>query len=190
MKTSPIKKTAPSATVGAMPLPSTRPNAVNAVSEIAQPIAIGSFAHKPINSEPKAVVRQTATNTALVSNPALPSMPGTTNTEYTIAKKVVTPATISRRSVLPRAEMSKYRSTAPLVPKPSVAPEPTIGRAWVSLMSLLLYQHAETAARTVIRVVSNPLCRVHWTVTKRRRTQNRVPSVGQHGAHVTALISA
>ena len=54
---------------------------MNAVSEIAQPIAIGSFAHRPISSEPNAVVRQTATNTALVSKPALPNMPGTTNTE-------------------------------------------------------------------------------------------------------------
>ena len=53
---------------------------MNAVSEIAQPMAIGSLAHKPISSEPKAVVRHTATNTALVSKPALPSMPGTTNT--------------------------------------------------------------------------------------------------------------
>lgn len=81
VNTRPIRNTAPSATVGDSPLPSTRPNAVNAVSEIAQPIAIGSFAHRPISSEPNAVVRQTATNTALVSKPALPNMPGTTNTE-------------------------------------------------------------------------------------------------------------
>jgi hypothetical protein len=53
--------------------------------------------------------------------------------------------------------MSKYRSMTPLPPKSSVAPEPTTGRACVSLMSLLLYQHAETAARAVIRVVSNLL---------------------------------
>jgi len=77
----PIRKTAPSATAGESPLPSTSPNAVNAVSEIAQPIAIGKRAHMPINSEPNAVVRQTATKTARVSNPALPSISGTTNTE-------------------------------------------------------------------------------------------------------------
>lgn len=81
VNTTPIRNTAPSATFGCKPLPSTRPNAVNAVSEIAQPIAIGKRAHTPISSEPKAVVRHTATNTALVSKPALPNMPGTTNTE-------------------------------------------------------------------------------------------------------------
>jgi hypothetical protein len=81
VKTIPIRNTAPSATVGCRPLPSTRPKAVNAVSEMAQPIAMGSLAQTPISSEPKAVVRHTATKTALVSKPALPNMPGTTKTE-------------------------------------------------------------------------------------------------------------
>jgi len=81
VNTMPMRNTAPSATSGLSPLPSTSPNAVNAVSEIAQPMAIGRRAHRPISSEPNAVVRHTATNTALVSKPALPSMPGTTKTE-------------------------------------------------------------------------------------------------------------
>ena len=82
MKVTPIRNTAPSATAGDRPLPRTSPNAVNAVSEIAQPIAIGKRAQTPIRKvKPKAVVRQTATNTAEVSKPALPSIEGTTNTE-------------------------------------------------------------------------------------------------------------
>lgn len=80
VKTTPIRNTAPSATPGVRCWPSTSPKAMKAVSEIAQPMAIGRRAHRPISSEPKAVVRHTATNTALVSKPALPSMPGTTNT--------------------------------------------------------------------------------------------------------------
>ncbi|MNN16447.1 hypothetical protein D3C81_1295850 [compost metagenome] len=80
VKTTPIRNTAPSATSGESFCPSTRPKAMKAVSEMAQPMAMGSRAQSPISSEPNAVVRHTATNTALVSKPALPSMPGTTNT--------------------------------------------------------------------------------------------------------------
>ncbi len=80
VKITPIRNTAPSATAGDRPCPSTSPKAMNAVSEMAQPMAIGSLAHRPISREPKAVVRHTATKTALVSKPALPSMPGTTKT--------------------------------------------------------------------------------------------------------------
>ncbi|CAG9272596.1 hypothetical protein BCEP4_710017 [Burkholderia cepacia] len=59
---------------------------------------------------------------------------------------MVTPATISVRCVLPRDEMPKYRSMTPWVPKSdSAAPTSTVGCTGVSLMSLLLYQHAETA---------------------------------------------
>lgn len=80
VKTTPIRNTVPSATPGARCWPGTRPKAMKAVREIAQPMAIGRRAHRPISSEPKAVVRHTATKTALVSKPALPSMPGTRNT--------------------------------------------------------------------------------------------------------------
>lgn len=64
-----------------MPCPRTKLKAVNAVSEIAQPIAIGRLAHRPISSEPKAAIRQVAINTEPGSNPAFPSMEGTTITE-------------------------------------------------------------------------------------------------------------
>lgn len=74
--------------------PSTRLKAVKAVNEIAQPMAIGRFAHNPIASEPTPATRQVETNTAAGGKP-FPSMPGTTMTEYTIARKVVRPATIS-----------------------------------------------------------------------------------------------
>ncbi len=121
VKTTPIRKIAPSATAGESPCPSTSPKAVKAVSEIAQPMAMGSLAHMPISKEPKAAVRQVATNTALVSKPALPSIPGTTNTEYTMAMKVVTPANASRRPVLPRALIWKYRSRKPLTSMDSMA---------------------------------------------------------------------
>ncbi len=91
----PIRNTAPSATGILMCCPSTRLKAVKAVNEIAQPMAIGRFAHNPIASEPTPATRQVETNTAAGGKPAFPSMPGTTMTEYTIARKVVRPATIS-----------------------------------------------------------------------------------------------
>ena len=91
----PIRNTAPRATGILICCPSTRLKAVKAVNEIAQPIAIGRFAHNPIASEPTPATRQVETNTAAGGKPALPSMPGTTMTEYTIARKVVRPATIS-----------------------------------------------------------------------------------------------
>ena len=103
----PIKNTAPKATGILMCCPSTKLNAVNAVREIAHPIAIGKFAHSPISKEPKAATKQVATNTAPGGNPALPNMLGTTITEYTMARKVVTPANTSWRTLLPRAEILK-----------------------------------------------------------------------------------
>ncbi len=81
VKITPIRKMAPRATAGDRPWPRTRSKAVKAVSEIAQPTAIGRLAHRPISSEPKALVRQTAMKTEEVSKPALPSIAGTTNTE-------------------------------------------------------------------------------------------------------------
>ncbi|WP_220086772.1 hypothetical protein, partial [Burkholderia multivorans] len=48
--------------------------------------------------------------------------------------------------MLPRVDMPKYRSMTPGVPKSfSSVPTPTVGCTGVSLMSLLLYQRAETA---------------------------------------------
>src|SRR3546814_3351127 len=61
-------------------------------------------AHRPISIEPNALVRHTAMNTALLSNPASPNIPGTTNTEYTMVRKVVMPASVSWRTELPRSE--------------------------------------------------------------------------------------
>ena len=81
VKMTPIRNTAPSATGTLICCPSTRLNAVNAVKEIAQPIAIGKLAHNPISNEPKPATRQVATNTAAGGKPALPSIPGTTITE-------------------------------------------------------------------------------------------------------------
>ena len=78
VKSTPIRKTAPNATGMGICCPSTRLNAVNAVREIAQPMAIGSLAHRPINREPKAAIRQVATKTGPCSKPAAPSMFGTT----------------------------------------------------------------------------------------------------------------
>ncbi|MOA05212.1 hypothetical protein D3C78_1248030 [compost metagenome] len=81
VKSTPIRNTAPSATGMLMCWPSTRLKAVKAVSEIAQPIAIGKLAHSPISNEPRPATRQVATNTAVGGKPALPSMLGTTITE-------------------------------------------------------------------------------------------------------------
>ena len=95
VNSTPIRNTAPNATGTLICWPSTRLNAVKAVNEMAQPIASGRFAHSPMTIEPKPATRQVATNTAAGGNPALPSMPGTTITEYTIARNVVKPATTS-----------------------------------------------------------------------------------------------
>ncbi|MNC31533.1 hypothetical protein D3C75_798560 [compost metagenome] len=114
VNSTPIRNTAPNATGTLMCWPSTRLNAVNAVSEIAQPMASGRFSHKPISREPTPATRQVATKTAAGGKPALPSMPGTTITEYTIARKVVKPATTSWRTVLPRADILNQASM-PLV---------------------------------------------------------------------------
>ncbi|MNF10425.1 hypothetical protein D3C80_2113580 [compost metagenome] len=62
---------------------------------MAQPIARGRLAHSPISREPKPATRQVATNTAVGEKPALPSIEGTTMTEYTIARNVVKPAITS-----------------------------------------------------------------------------------------------
>ncbi|MNE46076.1 hypothetical protein D3C80_1403960 [compost metagenome] len=78
---SPIRKIAPRATGMLMCWPSTRLKAVNAVKEMAQPIAIGKLAHRPITSDPTPATRQVATNTAAGGKPALPNIPGTTITE-------------------------------------------------------------------------------------------------------------
>ena len=43
------------------PCPSTKLKAVNAVKEIAQPIAIGTFAQSPINIEPRPATKHVAT---------------------------------------------------------------------------------------------------------------------------------
>lgn len=43
----------------------TRLNAVNAVNEITQPIAIGKLAHNPVNNEPNPATRQVAIKTAV-----------------------------------------------------------------------------------------------------------------------------
>ena len=64
VNSTPIRKTAPSATGMEICCPSTRLKAVKAVSEMAQPMAIGSLAQSPISSEPKPATRQVATNTA------------------------------------------------------------------------------------------------------------------------------
>ncbi len=153
VKTTPIRNTAPSATAGDRPLPSTRPKAVKAVSEMAQPTAIGSRAQSPISSEPKAAVRHTATNTALTSKPAWPSMPGTTNTEYTMARKVVMPATTSRRCVLPRAEIWKYWSI--LLAGTGVGrSRRSAGRRWGWDMALLLCIVGRRFGRTGVVGVS------------------------------------
>ena len=81
VNSTPIRKTAPSATGMGICCPSTRLKAVNAVREIAQPMAIGNLAQSPIKSEPNPATRQVATNTAPGGKPALPSMLGTTITE-------------------------------------------------------------------------------------------------------------
>ena len=73
----------------------TKLNAVKAVNEMAQPIAIGAFAQKPIKIEPSPATKQVAINTDSAGKPASPSILGTTITEYTMAKKVVKPAMIS-----------------------------------------------------------------------------------------------
>ena len=81
VNSTPIRNTAPSATGTLICWPSTRLNAVKAVSEMAQPIASGRLAHRPITMEPTPATRQVATKTAAGGKPALPSMPGTTITE-------------------------------------------------------------------------------------------------------------
>ena len=112
VKKTPIKKTAPKATGILTFCPITKLNAVNAVKEIAQPIAIGAFAQKPIKSEPKPATKQVAIKTDSAGKPAALNMFGTTITEYTIARKVVKPATISLRTVEPRLVNSKRFSKA------------------------------------------------------------------------------
>ena len=81
VNSTPIRNTAPSATGTLICCPSTRLNAVNAVREMAQPIANGRLAHRPITIEPSPATRQVATKTAAGGKPALPNMPGTTITE-------------------------------------------------------------------------------------------------------------
>jgi len=54
---------------------------VKAVREIAQPIAIGAFAHKPIKIEPNPATKQVAIKTDSAGKPAAPSILGTTITE-------------------------------------------------------------------------------------------------------------
>ena len=81
VNTIPIKNTAPNATGTLTPCPNTKLNAVNAVKEIAQPIAIGNLAHRPISSEPNAAIKQVAINTPPWLKPASPNMLGTTMTE-------------------------------------------------------------------------------------------------------------
>ena len=78
VNSTPIRKMAPSATGMLSPCPSTRLKAVKAVREMAQPMAIGSLAHRPISKEPKAAIKQVATNTGPCSKPAAPSIFGTT----------------------------------------------------------------------------------------------------------------
>ena len=70
VKNTPIKKIAPKATGTLTLLPKTKLNAVKAVKEMAQPIAIGTFAKKPIKSEPNPATRQVAINTDSAGNPA------------------------------------------------------------------------------------------------------------------------
>ncbi|CSP76457.1 Uncharacterised protein [Shigella sonnei] len=81
VNSTPIRNTAPSATGTLICCPSTRLNAVNAVREMAQPIANGRLAHRPITIEPSPATRQVATKTAAGGKPALPNIPGTTMTE-------------------------------------------------------------------------------------------------------------
>ena len=81
VKAAPIKNTAPNATGILTFCPITRLNAVNAVNEMAQPIAIGAFAHKPIKIEPNPATKHVAINTLSAGKPAAPSIFGTTITE-------------------------------------------------------------------------------------------------------------
>src|SRR5436189_1043110 len=67
----------------------TIPNVVKAVSDTAQPIAIGKLAHNPISKEPKAATRQVVINVASGGKPASFSILGITTTEYSMAKKMV-----------------------------------------------------------------------------------------------------
>ena len=51
----------------------TKLNAVKAVNEMAQPIAIGAFAQKPIKIEPSPATKQVAINTDSAGKPASPA---------------------------------------------------------------------------------------------------------------------
>lgn len=106
----PIKKIAPKATLMLICCPSTKLNAVNAVKLMAQPIAIGTLANTPIKIEPSPATKHVAIKTDPAGKPALASIPGTTITEYTIAKNVVKPAMTSWRTVEPRSLMLKKES--------------------------------------------------------------------------------
>ena len=112
VKKTPIKKTAPNATGILTFCPITKLKAVNAVREMAQPIAIGAFAQKPIKMEPRPATKQVAIKTDSAGNPAALNIFGTTITEYTMARKVVKPATISLRTVESRLVNSKRCSNA------------------------------------------------------------------------------
>ena len=63
-------------------------------------IAKGRFAYSPIRSVPKMAVRMVAVREASAGMPAVFRMAGLTATMYAIVKKVVSPATTSRRTVV------------------------------------------------------------------------------------------
>src|SRR6266853_1035023 len=60
---------------------------------------------------PKPAARHVATATAATGMPAAPRIAGLTTTMYAIVRKVVSPATTSVRSVVPRPRRSKSRSS-------------------------------------------------------------------------------
>ncbi|MNS96148.1 hypothetical protein D3C72_1304340 [compost metagenome] len=95
------QKMAPMPICHEMPIAPTTTNAKNALRPIAGASATGRFASRPMKMLPKAAIRQVVTNTACVSMPAAPRIWGLTNTIYTMVKKVVIPAIVSVRAVVP-----------------------------------------------------------------------------------------
>ena len=82
--------------------PSTRLKAVKAVSEMAQPMAIGSLAQSPISSEPKPATRQVATNTA-PGKTRLAEHAGHHDHRIDHGEEGGEPASTSWRTLLPRS---------------------------------------------------------------------------------------
>ncbi|KAG1078745.1 hypothetical protein G6F40_016589 [Rhizopus arrhizus] len=99
--TRPEMNTAPSACCHGRPAAPTTVKAKNAFRPMPGAMPTGKLAASAITAEPSAAARQVATKTASRSMPVDDRMSGLTKMMYDIVRKVVRPATISVRAVVP-----------------------------------------------------------------------------------------